>query len=265
MDRKDKAKLLDTFTELSTDWLYRSVAKKELSYLESRFPKENIKKYRFGYFPDSSDEFDSFVDEFGKVTKLDPIETLASVGLVYVSKINKKVRPFYQYHTLLIPFFNVYGKIISFAARSLLSQEKQDELKIGKYKYLPYSKRNHLFGLNYTYENILRKNEAIITEGQFDFYSAYLKGVDNIISCGCAKLTFEQIALLKRFTNNFIIIFDNDDAGKEGCIKAKRDASLYKFSARCLALPTEYNDLDNYVNSTAFVNSDIYKLNCREL
>jgi len=101
------------------------------------------------------------------------------------------------------------------------------------------------FGLNYSYNEILNKDAAVIVEGQFDFYSAYISGIKNCVALCGSKMTFEQVALLKRFTNNFYILLDNDEAGVEGIEKLKKQSKKYGINITSLSLPAG-KDIDDF-------------------
>src|SRR5690606_26630207 len=99
--------------------------------------------------------------------------------------------------------------------------------EISKYKHISFNKRRHLYGLNFSYKNIIKKDYAIVVEGQFDFISGFVNNIDNIVALGGSKFSFEHVALLKRFTNNFYVLLDNDEAGKNGIESIKKNASKY--------------------------------------
>jgi DNA primase len=155
-----------------------------------------------------------------------------------------KISTFFKQHHLLIPFYDVYGNPISLSGRTLLSDKKQKELKISKYKHLPFIKRFHLFGLNLAYKEIVKKDKVIIVEGQFDAISCYIHGIKNVVALCGSKLTFEQIVLLKRFTNNFDLLLDNDEAGEGGFEKANKNSEKLNIHVNKISIPSEYKDID---------------------
>lgn len=238
MEQKNKQKYLRIISEIANSWLYKLEASRELSYLKTRVPEKYINDFMFGFIPQNGSSFIDFMDEFGIITKDDPKKIFEELGLLY--KYYKKTRTFFYNHSLLLPFFDVYGNVISIAGRTLSSDKK-----ISKYKHIPFEKRYHLFGLNRTYKNIVRQNKAIIVEGQMDCISSIISGLNNTVALCGSKLTFEQIALLKRYTTNFYMLLDNDEAGISGVEKAKKQANKYGFNIVKLNIH-DSNDIDDY-------------------
>lgn len=244
MNIKDKWNYLKIILKISNQWLYRSEAEEEINYLLNRVPsKDCINKFMFGYFPPNQNSFTEFMDEFGIITKEDPYSIFEELNIVYPYYSKKK--SFFNNNTLLIPFFDIYGNVISLSGRTMLSNEQMKENKVSKYKHLPFEKRYHLFGLDKSYKYIVEKNEVVIVEGQFDYYSAYLSGIKNVVALCGSKLTLQQIILLKRFTNNFCLILDTDEAGIEGYNKTEKQSKKYKFSVRKLNIP-DGKDIDDF-------------------
>ena len=76
-----------------------------------------------------------------------------------------------------------------------------------------YSKRKILYGLYFATKPIQQQGYAILVEGYTDVISLHQAGVENVVSTSGTALTTEQVALLKRFTNNATLLFDGDVAG----------------------------------------------------
>jgi DNA primase len=245
MNIKDRWHYLNIFLDLSNNWLHRPVAEKELSYLKKRLSSEKyIDYFKFGFFPYKQNHFIDFMDEFGIITKEDPEKIFNEIGILYL--YYSKQKTFFRNNTLLIPFFDIYGNVVSISGRTMSSQENQKKYKISKYKHLPFSKKYYVFGLDKSYNEILKNNKVVIVEGQFDFYSLYSAGIKNCVALCGSKLIFQQILLLKRFTNNFYLLLDNDEAGEEGINKAKNQSKKYRFNFNKLKIDFE-KDVDDFI------------------
>jgi len=244
MKIKDRWRYLKIILEISNKWLHKPDAEKEFNYLLNRIPSEEyIDKLMFGYFPPDQTSFTEFMDEFGIITKEDPYTIFEDLNIIY--SYYSKRKSFFHNHTLLIPFFDIYGNVISLSGRTMLSDEEMKENKISKYKHLSFEKRYHLFGLDKTYKYIVKQNKVVIVEGQFDYFSTYLSGIKNVVALCGSKLTSQQIILLKRFTDNFCFILDIDEAGIEGYNKAKKQSKKYKFLINKLSVPNG-KDIDEF-------------------
>ncbi|MFA5199355.1 MAG: toprim domain-containing protein, partial [Candidatus Omnitrophota bacterium] len=83
-----------------------------------------------------------------------------------------------------------------------------------------YTKGKNLFGLNLSKDFIRDSDCAVIVEGYLDFIIPYQEGVKNIVASQGTALTVEQIKLLKRYTNNVVMIFDGDQAGEIATLRS---------------------------------------------
>ncbi len=256
MESRKKHKYLNEFSKLAATWLKTDVAKQELSYLNNRFlnNKFDYDIFKFGYFPSEQSLIIDFIDQFGKRIDEDPRQVLLDCGIIYITEKYNRLVSFYKNNTLLIPFFNMYGDVVSITGRAMSSSEFQKENNISKYKHLSFDKKRHLYGINYVYKNVVRKDQIIITEGQFDFITAYCSGIDNIVSLGGSKFTFEQIALIKRFTNNIVLLLDNDEAGEKGVEKFMKSREKYEINVKEIKIDEKYKDLDEYLKSGNILN-----------
>ena len=247
MDQKLKSKYLSIAIKLLSNNLLENKGSKEYNYLVDRVSEDKFTNFSFGLFPSSNSAITNFIDEFAFLTKEDPLPILHQLNLVYETKIYKNIHIFFKDHPILIPFHDVYGNPVSIVGRTILSEDKQKELKISKYKHLPFEKGKHLYGLNYTYRNIIKKDHIVAVEGQFDFIAGYTNGIDNIVCVAGSKFTFDHICLLKRFTNNFYVLLDNDEAGNDGWEKINKHKTKFNLNVKRLSIPEQYKDLDLYI------------------
>ena len=77
-----------------------------------------------------------------------------------------------------------------------------------------------LYGLSESKTALRSEKTAVIVEGYMDCIAMRQAGINNAVaSCGTA-LTQEQIRLLKRFTSDFILAFDRDEAGQKATLRS---------------------------------------------
>lgn len=255
MHPKEKSNYLASFIQLSKKYLFKPEAKNELDYLLTRIDEKHLDFFSFGYSP-KGESFFNFVDEYGSIIKQDPIKILEELNLIYV-KDKKRFSPFFKNHNLLIPFYNAFGNPIAIVGRTLLSDEEQKTLKVSKYKNTKFEKRKHVFGLNFSYKEIINKNKVIIVEGQFDCITSYINGIKNIAAISGAKFTPENVANLLRYTNNFCVALDNDSAGECGLKKITTMASKYNINLTRLIIPQGYKDIDSYIKENEYFSFEL--------
>ncbi len=76
-----------------------------------------------------------------------------------------------------------------------------------------YNKSNVLYGLFQSKNEIIKTDSCLLVEGYTDVISLHHNGIKNAVSSSGTSLTEGQIRLIKRFTNNVVILYDSDPAG----------------------------------------------------
>jgi len=136
---------------------------------------------------------------------------------------------------LVIPIRDERGQTVAFTARTV----RQDEPR--KYINSPetsaYIKGRVLFGLDLARDSIARQGHAVVTEGQFDVITCHHFGVTNAVASSGTALTDDQLRLLKRFTDEVLLVFDADRAGREAARKASVLAAQHGMRSRVATIP----------------------------
>lgn len=144
---------------------------------------------------------------------------------------------------VMFPIFNTRGKVIGFGGRTLGE---------GGPKYLNspessvFSKKNNLYGLNLTRQDINSSNCAILVEGYMDLVSLYRNGVTNVAASLGTALTEHQCTLLKRYTENVVLSYDADAAGQKAALRGIELLKAAGISVKVLHL-SEGKDPDEFI------------------
>jgi len=235
--------MLSNLIKVCSEMLYCPDAQKVKSYLDDRINEKTQKKFQFGYFPNNIESLLSFFKE----------DDLISYKLLYNSN-DKKILTL-QDHNLILPYKDVYGNIIAIVGRTILSENQRKELNLIKYKNTIFKKSKHLFGLFEAKEAIIKKNYVYVVEGQFDCIQAHANKIENVVALGSSNISFEQLALLLRYTNNIVLLLDNDEAGAEG-----RRLAVEKYGKYCNLInkyiPLGFKDLDEFIKDNSELSSD---------
>jgi DNA primase len=111
---------------------------------------------------------------------------------------------------LMIPIWDVSGKVIAFGGRALESKEV-------KYLNSPetalYRKGAHLYGLNLAARSIRERKVVIVVEGYFDAITLHAHGFDHAVAALGTALTTDQARLLGRYAQTVVLLFDPDAPG----------------------------------------------------
>jgi DNA primase len=189
--------------------LNHKAGKLALSYLETKrgLTIEIIKQFGIGFCPDLPFAVKSYLVDKKKFS-LDDIER---AGIVfkgqrgYVDRFRGRV---------VFPLYDHRGNVCGFAGRILPGKEKYD---VAKYINTPetpiYHKSNLLYGLETTKQEIKKKGEVVVVEGELDLISSYKAGIKNIVALKGSAFTTEQAKLLGRYAKKVILSLDADFAG----------------------------------------------------
>lgn len=180
-----------------------------LAYMTGRgLEPQTLIRFGIGFADEKWDSLCRYFTDQGVETKL-----LMELGLVSQSK-GKYFDKFRN--RVMFPIINTRGKVIGFGGRVL------DD---GTPKYLNspesaiFLKKNNLFGLNLTRQEINKRDCAILVEGYMDVISLYQAGVRNVSASLGTALTENQAAMLKRYTKNVILCYDSDSAGRAAALR----------------------------------------------
>jgi DNA primase len=146
---------------------------------------------------------------------------------------------------VMVPIRDERGQPVAFTGRTVEDEEPR------KYVNTPetpaYSKARVLFGLDLARPGIQERGHAVVMEGQFDVIIAHQHGVGNVIASSGTALTGEQLALLRRFTDEVVLVFDNDRAGRSAAGRAVELAQEHGLRTRVARLAGDAKDPDEYL------------------
>jgi DNA primase len=111
---------------------------------------------------------------------------------------------------LMIPIWDVSGKVVGFGGRALTAGEVK---YINSPETALYRKGTHLFGLNLAARSVRERGEALVVEGYFDVIMLHAHGFENAVAALGTALTTGQAGLLSRYTRTVVLLFDPDAPG----------------------------------------------------
>ena len=148
---------------------------------------------------------------------------------------------------LVIPIRDERGQVVAFTARTVRADEQR------KYINSPdtpaYIKGRVVFGLDGARDEITRRGHAVMMEGQFDVITAHQFGVLNAVASSGTALTDDQVRLLKRFTDELLLVFDSDRAGRAAAFKAVELAAAHQIRTRLATIPAPAKDPDEFLRA----------------
>lgn len=179
------------------------------TYMKKRGLDDGIlKKFGIGYADEKWDSLYTYFKNKGVEEKI-----LLELGLISESK-GKYYDKFRN--RVMFPIINTSGKVIGFGGRAIGDVTP-------KYLNSPenkvFQKKNNLYALNITKQDIGKDGYAILVEGYMDAISLYQGGVRNVAASLGTALTENQTKLLKRYTKQVVLSYDADSAGQNAAMR----------------------------------------------
>lgn len=195
--------------------------KKALEYLRGRGLKnEAIKEWRLGYAPNTWDSLKIFLKNAGYKD-----DDIFKSGLT-VKKEGRETSYYDRFRgRLMFPIADLNSQTVGFTGR--VFEEVTGEVEGGKYVNTPqtliYDKSRVLYGFDKAKLEVRKGARALVVEGNMDVIMSHQAGVKNAVASSGTALTPEHLKVLRRYTENLDLCFDQDAAGE---VAAKRGIDL---------------------------------------
>ena len=193
--------------------LYAPIGAEALNYALGRgMPKSVLTRFGIGYAPDS---WTNLVDAMRKKGYSD--QELRDSGLVTVSKKNGNLFDRFR-DRLMFPIIDVRGNVIGFGGRIMNDKDKNAAKYLNSPETLIFNKRKNLFALNLAKKSKL--GYLILVEGYMDAIALHQYGFDCAVASLGTALTEDGAALLSRYTDQVVLVYDGDNAGQNATQRA---------------------------------------------
>ncbi|MBU0945965.1 MAG: DNA primase [Proteobacteria bacterium] len=144
---------------------------------------------------------------------------------------------------ILFPIFDRQGRITGFGGR--IVGEGQPKY-MNSPESLVFNKSNSLLGLYQQGEEIRRRQQVILVEGNFDLVSLVVEGCPNVVAPLGTALTVQQLKLLKGYAEEYVLLFDGDVAGVKAAMRAVPLFLAEQVAGKVALLPLGY-DPDTFI------------------
>ena len=194
-----------------------------------------LKKFGIGYADEKWDSLYTYFKNKGVDEKI-----LLELGLISESK-GKYYDKFRN--RVMFPIINTSGKVIGFGGRAI-GDDNPKYLNSPENKV--FQKKNNLYALNTTKQDIGKDGYAILVEGYMDAISLYQGGVRNVAASLGTALTENQTKLLKRYTKSVVLSYDADAAGQNAAMRGIEILNKEDCKVRVLHV-TDGKDPDEFI------------------
>lgn len=237
---QERAELLEINKQTAQYFYYQLRTEKGAQgyqYLTGRgLSEETMRKFGLGY----SDKFGGGLYQFLK-SKGYGDDRLRESGLFNVDERHGMYDKFWN--RVIFPIMDVNNRVIGFGGRVMGD---------GKPKYLNspetkiFDKSRNLYGLNVA--RTTRRKYLILCEGYMDVISMHQAGFTNAVASLGTALTSGHASLLKRYTQEVLLLYDSDEAGVRAALRAipiLREAGV---NSRVVNL-RPYKDPDEFIKN----------------
>lgn len=145
---------------------------------------------------------------------------------------------------LMIPIRTIAGRVVGFGGRVLPGDDSPKYINSPETEV--YKKGRILYGLDISKNDVRVKNEAVVVEGYFDLITLNQSGIKNTVAASGTGFTVEQAALLARFCERVVLLYDSDSAGIKAAFRACGILYNSGLEPRLVKLPKGF-DPDSFV------------------
>lgn len=146
---------------------------------------------------------------------------------------------------VMFPIRNLQGRTVAFGGRAVAAGQEPKYLNSPENPV--FVKRRELYGLHLAKRHVDRENPRIlVVEGYLDFLRLYSEGFKYSAASLGTALTEEHVAVLKRFCEEVVVVYDGDKAGEAASLRGLEVLLEGQMNVKVVQLP-EGNDPDDFL------------------
>ncbi|ACC97873.1 DNA primase [Elusimicrobium minutum Pei191] len=237
-NRLEARKLLDFAKVFYNKTLLSSQGNEARGYLKKRsLTKETVEKFEIGFTPQGVDALSKAALANGYNANL-----LRSAGLAAQGQYG--VRDYFR-SRIMFPIINHRGETVGFGGRIFGEGEPK---YLNSPETILFSKSRVLYGLNFAGPEIRKANYSILLEGYMDVIGVMQSGIGNCVAPLGTSFNEEHAKLLKRYSENAVILFDPDAAGIKASLRTALILIQQGLFVKVATLGEEGLDPDEFIN-----------------
>ena len=233
--RSEREQAMDLLQQMA-QWFHHMLLSPEgrsaRDYVQSRgLDEETVEQFSLGYAPEAWDACLNWAKKLGFSREL-----VVATGLAVVSS----ERPDHCYDRfrgrLIFPIHDAQGRVVGFSGRTM-----DPEAKGAKYVNTPetdyFHKGRILYGLHLARRHFRDHGAALVCEGQLDVIACHRAGLNHAVCAQGTAFTEHHARLLQRLSDEVILAFDADSAGRKAALKTIQLLHWAGVPARVVSLP----------------------------
>lgn len=146
------------------------------------------------------------------------IDELLAAGLI--KEADGKAGTYYDRFRdrLMFPIKDGAGRVVAFTGRALSADEQAKYLNSPETEL--YHKSELLYGLDRAKDAIRTRGFTMLVEGQMDVIHCHQAGFENAVALSGTALTARHLGVMKRYSDNLMLVLDADPAGLSATAKS---------------------------------------------
>lgn len=147
------------------------------------------------------------------------------------------------WNRVMFPIMDISNHVIGFGGR-VMGDAKPKYMNSPETRI--FDKSRNLFGLNYAKQG--KRKNLILCEGYMDVIAMHQAGFTNAVASLGTAFTEQQAGLLKRYTDEVLITYDSDGAGRKAALRAIPILRSAGLSGKIVHLEP-YKDPDEFIKA----------------
>ena len=235
-----KARILEAYKEAAKYYYFQlrsEAGKLAYKYFRDRgLSDDTMSKFGLGYAVTGRNLLYSYLKSKGYDDSI-----LKEMHIFYMNERDGMTDMFWN--RAIFPIMDVNHRVIAFGGRVMGQGEPK---YLNSPETMVFDKGRNLYGLNHARTS--RKDNIIVCEGYMDVIALHQAGFEQSVGALGTALTSGHVNLLKRYTSNVLLCYDNDAAGTKANLRAiplLRDAGV---STKVIDL-SPYKDPDEFIKN----------------
>ena len=235
-----KARILEAYKEAGKYYYYQlrsEAGKKAYEYFKDRgLSDETMNRFGLGFAVTGRNLMYRYLKSKGYDDNV-----LKEMKIFYVNEREGMTDMFWN--RAIFPIMDVNHRIIAFGGRVMGQGEPK---YLNSPETMVFDKGRNLYGLNIA--RTARKSNIIVCEGYMDVIALHQAGFNQAVGALGTALTSGHVNLLKRYTENVLLCYDNDGAGTKANLRAISILRGAGLSAKVIDL-SPHKDPDEFIKN----------------
>lgn len=179
------------------------------AYVKQRgLTKETCLKFELGFAKNTG-------NDLARAAQANGHDAASIEGAGLCKRTDYGLRDYFR-NRLIFPIINQRGDTVGFGGRILGEGEPK---YLNSPETVLFTKSHVLYGLNFAGPAIRKAGRAVLLEGYMDVIGCHQAGIEYTVAPLGTSLTEDHARLLKRYTNNVVVLFDPDEAGIKAALR----------------------------------------------